>query len=473
VFCIPPLIRGLGTDRFGILSLAWVLVGYFSLLDLGLGRTLTKYVAERLGTEEEKEVPELFWTSLFLMACVGFVGMAVLFVISPLLVHSLLKVPQALQADTLNAIYVLALTVPVVSATAGLRGFLEAMQRFDLVSAIRIPLGVFMFAGPLMVLPFSRSLVPVALVLAVGRVVGWGASMWLCAHVTPELRRSAIVRTAHIKPLIRFGSWLTVSNIISPVMVYLDRFIISIFASVATVAYYVTPYEIVTKLLFIPGAIVAVLFPALSAKLIGDRNRSAMLDQGMKYIFLTIYPIVLITVTFSDLGLTFWLGKDFGRQSAPVLEWLTVGILFNALAQVPFAQLQAAGKPNVTAKLHMIELPFYVLALCWAVRAEGIVGAAAVWTGRVFVDMVALFILSQRLLASSVAVVRRVAVAVAVSLPVVGLGASISGVSYKFLFLFIALSGLVVGAWYFILTPDERAYLQSRIKQIPASSYAD
>src|SRR5205807_1813821 len=36
VFCIPILIRGLGTDRFGVLTLAWALVGYDNLAVLGM-----------------------------------------------------------------------------------------------------------------------------------------------------------------------------------------------------------------------------------------------------------------------------------------------------------------------------------------------------------------------------------------------------------------------------------------------------
>lgn len=47
---IPLLIGQLGLERFGLLSLAWLLVGYFSLFDFGLGRSLTRLVAEKLGS---------------------------------------------------------------------------------------------------------------------------------------------------------------------------------------------------------------------------------------------------------------------------------------------------------------------------------------------------------------------------------------------------------------------------------------
>src|SRR5216110_3506099 len=74
VFCIPILIRGLGKDRFGVLTLAWALIGYTSLFDLGLGRALTQLVAQKLGAGEEKEIPSLAWTSLVLMTLLGLAG---------------------------------------------------------------------------------------------------------------------------------------------------------------------------------------------------------------------------------------------------------------------------------------------------------------------------------------------------------------------------------------------------------------
>src|SRR5216110_919616 len=74
VVCIPILIRGLGKERFGVLTLAWALIGYASLFDLGVGRALTQLVARKLGAGEDHEVPTLVWTSMVLMLLLGLVG---------------------------------------------------------------------------------------------------------------------------------------------------------------------------------------------------------------------------------------------------------------------------------------------------------------------------------------------------------------------------------------------------------------
>src|SRR5277367_6402133 len=83
VFSIPILIHGLGKDRFGVLTLAWALIGYASLFDIGLGRSLTQLVAKKLGSGEDHEVPALVWTSLLLMLCLGVAGASVVIAVSP------------------------------------------------------------------------------------------------------------------------------------------------------------------------------------------------------------------------------------------------------------------------------------------------------------------------------------------------------------------------------------------------------
>ena len=145
VFTIPLLVKGLGTDRFGILTLAWIVIGYFSLFDLGMGRALTKHVAEQLGAGQEQNIPAVIWTALSLMLFLGLAGALVLGVLTPWLVYDALKIPPTLQHESLHAFYLLALSIPIVISSAGLRGVLEAYQRFGLVNAVRLSMGVFTF----------------------------------------------------------------------------------------------------------------------------------------------------------------------------------------------------------------------------------------------------------------------------------------------------------------------------------------
>src|SRR5579862_825136 len=103
-FCIPLLIKGLGTDRFGVLTLAWAVIGYATLFDLGLGRALTQLIAQKLGSGEEQDVPVLLWTSLLLLLALGVLATVGVFTLAPWLVDRL-HVPSALSHETLYCLY--------------------------------------------------------------------------------------------------------------------------------------------------------------------------------------------------------------------------------------------------------------------------------------------------------------------------------------------------------------------------------
>jgi O-antigen/teichoic acid export membrane protein len=461
VVCLPILKRGLGTERLGVISLAWVVIGYFSLFDLGLSRALTKLVAERIGQRRESEIPSLVWTSLFLMTGVATIGAVLTFVLAPYLVERLLKVPAFLSHEALVSFYWLGAGVPVVVLTAGLRGVLEALQRFRLATAIRIPMGIFTYLGPAVLLAFTHSLIPIIAVLVLGRSIACAAHLWACFHAMPALRGGFGFDAGSIKPLFIFGGWMTVSNVLGPLMVTFDRFLIGSIISIAAVAYYSIPYEVVTKLWLISSALIGVLFPAFSATSHIDRTRLVFLFKcGVKYIFIVLLPLALVLVIFAPEGLALWLGNDFARNSAPVARLLAVAVLINSMAQVPFTHLQSVGRPDVTAKFHLIELPVYLVTLFFLARHFGITGVAVAWLLRVMLDSILLFWFSFRLLPECRFIITRLPFMVAGALAFNLVVALIASLTVKIVLVSAVFLIAIPALWLWMFSPAERAPLR-------------
>ena len=461
---IPLLIQGLGTDRFGVLTLAWIVIGYFSLFDLGFGRALTQLVAEKPSEGYQTKAPPLVWTALAMILLVGLFGLVLVSAASPWLVHSVLRIPVELQVETLHSFYVLAAGIPAVVVTAGLAGILTAYQRFGVLNAIRAPMGIYTFAAPLMVLPFSRSLVFVTAVLVVGRLLACGAHFLACRRIMPPLHWAKLLEYSAIKPLFGFGAWITVTNVVGPLMGYLDRFVIGATLSVAAVAYYATPYEMVTRLLIVPGAILGVLFPAFAASHRQDPEHLVQLfTRGTKYIALLLFPVVLVIAGFAGEGLSWWLGEEFALQSTPVLEFLAIGVFLNSLAQVPFGLIQGVGRPDLTAKLHLMEFTIYLPLLWWAITVHGIVGAALVWTGRVGLDGILLFWLSSHFLSDHANLLKRMTGAFLVGLGALVIPLLIPDPGGRAVVVALILAGFASTAWFILLAADERASIKGRL----------
>ena len=400
-FAIPLLIRQVGMDRFGILLIAWMVVGYFSFFDLGLGRAMTNLIAQRLGRSRQDELPAIVWTANGIMAAMGLVGAIALAAISPVLTHTLLKIPPNLQLETLHSLFLLSLAVPLVISTAGFRGILEAQQKFGLLNLVKIPMGVATFLAPVMLLPFTNSLSVLIGSIVFARALFLIAFVALALREMPALRHRFAFDKALLRPLFTFGGWMTVSNIVSPMMVYVDRFWIGSILSLAAVAYYATPFEVATKLLIVPAALVGVMFPAFSAAMAGDRTRGAMLyRRAAKYTGLFLFPVCLLLIVFGQNFLQIWLGNDFAIHSTRVLQILTLGVLANGLAAVPFALIQGMGRADITGKLHLMELPLYLATVWYLTVHYGIVGTAVAWLARVTVDSILLFAITDHLMAS-------------------------------------------------------------------------
>lgn len=470
IIAIPLLIRGLGVDRFGVLTLAWMVIGYFSLFDLGLGRALTQLVSKKLGAGENEGIPVLVWTSLALMFGLGLIGALALSLATPWLVNSALKIPDPLTTESLSSFYLLAAGIPIVIVTTGLAGVLSALQRFDVLNKIRIPMGIYSFFAPLLVLPFSQSLYPITAVLVLGRLIACGIHISVCLRVMPIFRSGFDFQFSVVKPLFHFGAWMTVTNVVGPLMVYLDRFVIGGIVSISAVAYYATPYEMVTKLWIIPSAIVGVLYPAFAASYTRSVDSTIQLFiRGTKYIALALFPLVLLVSTFAHEGLQWWLGDEFAQKSTEVLQCLAIGVFVNSMAMVFIAYIQAIGKPDVSAKLHFVELPFYLLLLWWGISSYGIIGAAFAWVARVAVDGGVLFALGCRYLGGYSGELRRMSITIVASVCAICLPLLAEGLlSRSILFIVLMIIFLFV-TWFEVFAIDERSYIIEKIRRLTIS----
>jgi O-antigen/teichoic acid export membrane protein len=459
IFTIPRLISGLGTDRFGILALAWVLIGSFSLFDFGLGRALTQVVATTLGRGAQTELGPIVWSGLLLMLGCGLVGAGIMASVSPAAIHSWLRIPSSLQPDALEAFYVLASGLPLVVVTAGLRGVLEAQQRFGLSSAVRIPLGALTFGGPLMILPWTKSIAASVLVLLVGRAVAALAYLVICVRATPALASRPQIRLANMASVLRMGALISISNFVSPVIVYADRFVIGAILSIAAVAYYSVPYDLVVRILFIPGAIATVFFPAFAMSYANDAEYTDRLFlRASKYLLMLMFPILLVTIVLANQGLSLWVGSDFARQGTKVLQVLAIGVFANGLAQMPFAMIQAAGRADVTAKLHLVEAAIYLPVLWVLIAAGGIDGAAFAWTLRVLGDLLAQFLLTRRLVAGGLSRLNALLLPFAATLAALAIAMFLpSNLLLKVGFLVVALAAFATVGWFRLLSAEERA----------------
>ncbi len=391
---IPYLLKKIGVEAFGVLTLVWALIGYFSLFDFGLGRALTQQVAKARAEGRHDQLPSLVKTGLWFTAATGAVGGIILAALANDLALRWLNVGVPLQSSTVQALFIAAIGIPLTTVTTGLRGILEAYEDFKVVNLLRMGLGAANFGLPAISVMFvGDSLAWIVGSLILARVAVLMVHAWLVHRKLPVDWASARLNNENIRDLLSFGVWMTVTNVVSPLMVTADRFVISGVLGAAVVAYYTVPFEVLIRVLVVPGALTAVLFPRLATVMTTDRIEARRLYRKcIKIVTAVLLPVCLIIALGSKWGLTLWLGEAFAEQSWAIVCVMALGLLLNGVAHVPFAAIQATGDARKTAYLHMFELAIYVPVLYASMEFFGLIGAAIAWMIRVAIDLVFLLV---------------------------------------------------------------------------------
>ena len=388
IVTIPIIIDDLGVDRFGVLALVWTLVGYFGLFDLGVGRAVTHAVADAIATKQRARVPGIVTSGLIFTAGIGILGMTLVLVGKGALVESVIRPPQALADEVMLAMTGVAIGIPIVTLASGLRGVLEGYQRFNLVNYARLPLGVWTFICPLFVLDTVQPLAWTTFLLVAGRLVTVLLYWFYCHRVADLEAGPAKITGGQTKTLLAFGGWLTVTNVVGPVLVHVDRFVISAILGVHAVAYYVTPFEVISRTTILASALSFALFPSFAGKFARDLDGAReTYSLALRTLAFLIFPLYLAIVVLAEPALLVWLGEDFMLASTVPMQLLAIGVYVNSVAHVPFTLVQSGGRPDWPAKLHMVELVVYLFFVTYMTTRFGIVGAALAWLTRIMVDI--------------------------------------------------------------------------------------
>ncbi len=386
---IPILAREMGASRFGLLSLAWAAVGMFSLFDFGLGRALTRLVAERLARGHEHDLADLIWAAGWLLLGLTAIVAAAGVWFAPHIVDRFLHVPPGLRTEAIGVITLLSLSIPPLAHGVALRGVLEAGQRFPLAARLRVPLGVATYAGPLLAIPFGSDARIAVGIIMFARVVYWLAHFWVLRHIVPRLHVPRIPPFAIVRELVTVGGWITVSNIVSPVLVQADRVMVAVSFPIAASGWYGVAIEAATKQWLFTAALQPVFFSALAASFKHAPERAVQLmERASNVTMLVLFPASLILAGFAHPLLHLWMGPAYAPQAAEVLRWLAIAVFVNALAQVPYSMLQGGVDARASALLHLVELPIYLAVLVLFTRWWGIEGVAFAWLARMAGDAI-------------------------------------------------------------------------------------
>lgn len=396
---VPHLISNIGPERFGILALAWALMTYGGAFDLGIGRAVTQLVSSMRETERKHDIAQSAATAIRITLASGLLG-GLLLALSAPFASDMLKAPDIPKDELFYAILILAIAIPAQALVATYRGISEAFAQFRQVSILRMIIGIMNFLGPFFLSLFTENLLFIIAPLVLSRLIAvilFRRATLRC--IAKEPGQPTGFSKAYAKRLFRFGSWATISSVVSPLMLHSDRFFIGAIIGASAITSYVVPYEVVVQSLIIVGSITSVAFPALSGIVTANPKQ-----LHLYFRMWLIRVVVLMAFLSSAMALSapylmsWWLEDVLDPNSILVAQVLCVGVFTNSIGGMYYSLIQATGRADITAKIHLAELVPYIALVVFLITHNGVAGAALAWSVRTTVDAFVLASYSRRFL---------------------------------------------------------------------------
>ncbi|WP_152833088.1 flippase [Acetobacter senegalensis] len=456
VLVTPYLVSKLGLSRWGVLTIALSLIGTFGIFDFGLGRALTRAIAEYVAEGRDKESATLTLTGILTLGFFGLIGGLCAAFFVHIWVYNGLKIPAELQQETVVAMWILCATAPLVMMNAAMWGVMSAYQAFRNANLLNIPISVLYYVAPLLILQVWDSLIGVMLMLALCRLAMTIGYSFICIRLMPSLL-TARPSFKLLRPLFRIGGWMTISNLMFPVLSYMDRFMIATVLSAATTAYYTTPFDVVARLSMITLAVSSTAYPAMAASWRKDALTTITLYRNsILTVVCLLFPFCFIGALYSHDILALWVGDNFAQHSTVIMKYLSIGVFFFGIDAVAAGFLDGIGRAEVNAILSIVEALLYAPLLLLFLHWFGVNGAAFVWAGRSIFDSVARITIGIRLYPTLSSVVKHLA-----PMALTGLGIMILSLpsTQHMTRVVICLIGLILFygiIWMQAITPEER-----------------
>lgn len=363
-FTTPYIVYKLSAEVYGIYALLTGLIGFYGLLDLGLGQGVTKFVAQYNTDKNDDGIQRSINAALMVQVLLGLTASALILLFNTEILN-ILNVAEAHFSAASNSLNVFALGFFLKMIATTFDASLQGLQRYDITGKVDAFINILVNVGIVMLLFWGFGLEMVVNWTVFSTVLSFIILGIILKKQLPFWKFSFRVSAADFKTLFNFSGYVFISRISSLFTNYIVRFFISAYLGTTAVTYYVVPMKIVNMVGGFLGSLFRALFPyasELGAR--GDKERiKKVFIEGSKYFAALSLPACLIIIVFARPIMILWMGGPFAEETWLILAMLASVSSIGALSTVPTHVAIGLGYTKLRSIFSVITVVLYVLLL--------------------------------------------------------------------------------------------------------------
>lgn len=380
---IPIYTNILGSEAYGLVGFSASLYAVFAVLDMGLGTSINRELARRLGRPDEaqdmrdltRSFELLYWATAVIICGI------VLLLASPIAhrwVQAQILSPQSIETCVrLMGIWLL-FQWPISFYSGALMG----LDRQVANSTLTTVFGVLRAVGAWLVLKLVAPTVVaffvwqavVALLNALAMVV----AVWRYSPTggTPRLRKDLTLSVW------RFAAGVASISLVTIFLTELDKTLLSRLRPLSELGFYTIAGAAASLVGYVSGPLYSAFFPSFS-NLAGRNDESGLArlyHKSCQLMTVAIVPLTAALVLCAPQLLYLWTRNPVTvTRTTTVVSLLAIGNCINGLLTLPYALQLAYGWTSLTLRINIASVLVLAPSLYLAVERYGTIGAATSW----------------------------------------------------------------------------------------------
>jgi len=343
------LARRLSLDEFGVYGLLSSLAGYLLVIQNSAASAAVRNMAAARGQEARDRT---FSTAALIYAAAGALTGLLIAGVGVILSLAVDLDPGLQGRAQLGAVLLGAVTAVGWPITV-YRDAMRARQLFVRAAGIEMA-SLVLFAALVLGLTYSGGGLAV-LIAASGTIplfAGLGAAIATRVSGLPFHFKPGAATRAEAKDFARLAWYVSITEAAGVVVYALDRVVLGVFASAATVGLYEGPVRAHNLLRALNGALSVTALPSASRYFAENDHRrlSELLVRGVRYTLALIVPLTVTGMVLAPDLLEVWLGPGF-REGGLAMAILMSYWLVNGCTGVVQAIIVAGGSANRLARI--------------------------------------------------------------------------------------------------------------------------
>jgi O-antigen/teichoic acid export membrane protein len=375
---LPFNLAHLGTEAYGLWMLTAGVTIHFSILDLGYGGAMVKFIAQYRAHRNARALNEIASTLFFLFAGFGVLAYLVVIGLAFNLEH-VFRIDHAQAQIGKWILLVIGVNVAINFPFSVYGGVSSGFQRYDINNMVAIVSNVIVAAVNIGVLLAGYGLIPLVTATTCVRLVTYFVYRRNAYMVFPALRiRPSLVRRSRLREVTGFSVYSSIIDWANKLNYELDEVVIGMFMGTAPVAIWAVADRIISGTQRLTNQGNAVLFPVVVDSDVTQQigRLQKVLIEGTRLSLATVLPIALVLVVLAEALIRAWIRKPEILAAAPVIQILAFAVALRVGNATSTTLLKGAGEVRRVAMVN-IGTGLVNLALSAAlIKPFGLIGVA-------------------------------------------------------------------------------------------------